>query len=631
MHTIRTAPTSPPARRALAFLLALLLGLSMIPLAAFAGPSAEPYAIPEPPSNIQARDTNYGIEISWDPAAQANSYILYKGDSLTGPWREIAHPERSPYTNADAQPGKTYFYRLSTFWNEEASDMSAVASAMIPDPSPSAQTYPLIYTCDYPDGSDSLTSIAGQFASGTPVTLSDITSVDPDGEDWSNPNFKFMGWLNSSDGTVYNPGTTLPMQEPFLLLSAAWDSPFGITYDGNGADGGIVPVDNGMYFSRDLVHIPLDTPTKTGYTFVGWKNRADGAVHQPNEDFPITRGGAYLVALWAERADAGKNTLVLDDDDLTAGDAVWFTATGDRQSETGSTGGEARFVPVSWTIESNFHDLPFSPDAPYRGSAIIDEPGSYIVTATYVEQFFNICCDSWEPTGNTATLSKPFTVKARTYELSYFRNYTPEDAFVAPGGAFAAGDTVALSSIDSVGVTQDDYTREGYRFMGWNTDRTADWSVTGNFAMPNGKTDLYAIWAPTCAVVYDGNGHDGGTVPVNEFAYVKGDAVTVASDEPTRAGYKFAGWTADHDGKVYRAGEKFAMPEGGARLVAKWTPQAAPGPNNNQAAKPSVPKALSKAGFLPKTGDEAVPFVALGALAAAGALGVRSLRRKKQE
>lgn len=63
-------------------------------------------------------------------------------------------------------------------------------------------------------------------------------------------------------------------------------------------------------------------------------------------------------------------------------------------------------------------------------------------------------------------------------------------------------------------------------------------------------------------------------MPVDPQAYAEGDAVTVAPDEPTRTGYAFGGWTNEADGAVYRAGETFPMPAGGARLIARWIPQA---------------------------------------------------------
>ena len=404
---------------------------------------------------------------------------------------------------------------------------------------------PLTYHRNYAFDDTTSTS-GGDFAPNALVPLSDIVSVGTDGENWTRSGHRFLGW---SEDPQSSWGLTewYPMPDAPLDLYAIWGSLYTVTYDGDGADGGIVPVDNNEYTAYEEVHVPADTPTKTGYTFGGWLNVLNGQVYQPNNIFYMPEEGAYLKALWAEHADQGQNTLVIDDDDLISGETMTFTATGHRQDVQGSAGGETRFIPVSWTIESVLPFLPFANQHPFTGSYVTNAPGTYTLTAVFVEEFYNICCGTWDPTGQCVSLSAPFTVRAP--------------------GAYA--------------------------------------------------------------VVYDGNGHDGGTVPVDALAYAKDDAVTVATGEPTKAGHVFAGWKADHDGKVYRAGDTFAMPEGGARLVAQWTPQATPGPNG-QLAKPGTPAALSKAGFLPKTGDEAVPFVLLGVAAAAGALGVRSLRRKAE-
>ncbi len=559
MHDIRALPASTLPHRALAILLAVLLGASMLPLTAFADLEERGTQRPDAPGNVQAFLESDGVHVTWDAVADVDGYSVFRSVAKNGPFEIIfdLNAQNLSCLDQDAAPGGTYYYIVISMGPDMKSLPSNVASVTLP----------------------------------------------PYGQ-------------------------------------------FHVTYDGAGADAGTVPVDYNTYLAGDLVTVPTETPTRIGseYTFGGWKDFATGEVYQPGDPFTMPEGGITLTALWAEHAVPGNNRLVLDDETLTAGDTVRFTATGDRQDVAGTAGGETRYIPISWTILPLLDgvELPFDPPtSPYRGGAIMGEPGRYYVMVTYDMQYFNICCNEWESMGpdNHDIIAVPFSVRAQVHSLTYLRNYTPEDAFFSPAGNFAAGTEVPLSDIGSVGILQDDYTRDGYRFMGWSADRFASQGVVGDYLMPSEETALYAIWAREHAVTYDGNGADGGTVPTDPLAYVKDDAVTVASDEPTRAGYKFAGWTADHDGNVYRAGDTFAMPEGDARLVARWTPQAAPGPDNNQAAKPGTPAntpkgtqaSASKMGFLPKTGDEAAPFALLGIVAALGASGVHVLRKKKQE
>nr|WP_246600066.1 InlB B-repeat-containing protein [Gordonibacter massiliensis (ex Traore et al. 2017)] len=589
----------------------------MIPLAAFAGTSEETYDLPAPPSNVQASADQDLIRISWDPVDGQAIYALYRSETGTDPWQTVNVTSSTSWADTRAEPGKTYYYFLIAYINEEGSDPSNIVSARIPLP-----TYPATYYRNF-DADDQTSLFIGDFEQGDTFTLANSAPSD-----WDRSDYRLLGWNTDRTSTEGDMGEyTMPNHA--VSLYAIWGSLHRVTYDGAGADGGIVPVDSNKYLAGEEVTVPRETPTKTGYTFGGWKEPVSGRVCQPGGLFLMPEQDTTLEALWAEHADAGQNMLELDDDDLTAGDTVRFTATGHRQDATGSAGGETRFVPVSWTIAPIFDGVsfPFDSSYPFRGSAIMSTPGSYTVTAVYQEQFFNICCDTWEPTDNTTTLTKPFTVKGQLHDLVYNRNYTPDDATVQPGGTFRLNDPLAFSGIGSVGVSGADWSRDGYRFMGWSADRAAEQGAMDG-VMPDEPLTMYAVWAPEYAVTYAGNGHDGGTVPVDELAYVKGDTVTVASDAPTRTGYSFAGWKADHDGKTYRAGDTFAMPEGGARLVAQWTPKAAPGPNGG--GSKAAPAALSKMGFLPKTGDEAVPFVLLGVAAAAGALGVRSLRRRRQ-
>ena len=496
------------------------------------------------------------------------------------------------------------------------------------------RTFALSYYRNHaPD--DTTVAPGGEYPAGTLVPLSDVSELSPD---FTRTGYRFVGWNTDRAGNGGVMGNYLMPNGP-VSLYAIWAPEYTVTYDGNGADAGTVPVDNGAYLAGDPVNIPAEAPTRTGsgYAFAGWQSSADGHVYQPGDRFAMPEGGITLTALWAKQADKGNNTLVIDDDDLTVGEAVRFTATGDRQEATGDVNGETRYDPVSWTITPLLSNhMPFTNQHPFTDSMVMDTPGSYVLTAAFAMRVYDAGMDAWHPMGDLEMISVPFTVKAEAHPLTYLRNHTPEDAWFAPGGDFAAGDAVQPSDIASVGTVHDDWTREGYRFMGWSTDRSATQGTMDAFDMPDGPLTLYAVWASEYAVTYDGNGHDGGTVPADALAYVKGDAVTVAAGEPTKAGHVFTGWKADHDGKVYRSGDTFAMPEGGARLVAQWTPQTGGGSGENPAggssagASKGAPASLSKIGFLPKTGDEAVPFVLLGVAAAAGALGVRSLRRRRQ-
>ena len=81
--------------------------------------------------------------------------------------------------------------------------------------------------------------------------------------------------------------------------------------------------------------------------------------------------------------------------------------------------------------------------------------------------------------------------------------------------------------------------------------------------------------AATCIVIYDGNGEDGGSVPVDDNDYEEGQFVTVLGNtgDLVKAGYTFAGWNtrADGSGTTYAQDQTFTMEAADVILYAKWT------------------------------------------------------------
>jgi uncharacterized repeat protein (TIGR02543 family) len=71
-----------------------------------------------------------------------------------------------------------------------------------------------------------------------------------------------------------------------------------ITYDGNGSDGGNVPVDSNAYNAGETASVSGNTGglTKTGYVFSGWTT-VSGAVYQPDDAFTI-QADTTLYAQW---------------------------------------------------------------------------------------------------------------------------------------------------------------------------------------------------------------------------------------------------------------------------------------------------------------------------------------------
>ncbi|WP_438448069.1 S-layer homology domain-containing protein [Gorillibacterium sp. sgz5001074] len=88
----------------------------------------------------------------------------------------------------------------------------------------------------------------------------------------------------------------------------------------------------------------------------------------------------------SHKAHASNNTITLDRSRIAAGDTVTITAAGDRQSADGSSAGDERFIPVTWSSTENGRNGSFvwnETDGAYTSSYTAGEAGTYVVTATF--------------------------------------------------------------------------------------------------------------------------------------------------------------------------------------------------------------------------------------------------------
>ncbi|MGV2795044.1 hypothetical protein GNF78_17750, partial [Clostridium perfringens] len=86
----------------------------------------------------------------------------------------------------------------------------------------------------------------------------------------------------------------------------------------------------------------------------------------------------------------------------------------------------------------------------------------------------------------------------------------------------------------------------------------------------------------TNRVVYDGNGHSGGNVPIDDNLYVRREQATVLGKTGMleREGYRFDGWNsaADGSGEDYAVNSQVTIGEENVVLFAKWVPEDARAP-----------------------------------------------------
>ncbi|MBQ1343324.1 MAG: InlB B-repeat-containing protein, partial [Firmicutes bacterium] len=156
------------------------------------------------------------------------------------------------------------------------------------------------------DGDDALTAVWGAEITFDPVEGTLDNSVDnptvapigedltlPGDDDVTNEGYTLIGW---DDGEkTYDPGASYPVSDD-ATLTAVWGGT--VTYDANG--GKVSPASE-TKANGETVTLP--TPTRSGYTFQGWKDK-DGNTYQAGDTYTVD-GDDTLTAQWKKKPSSG--------------------------------------------------------------------------------------------------------------------------------------------------------------------------------------------------------------------------------------------------------------------------------------------------------------------------------------
>ncbi|MCL2359261.1 InlB B-repeat-containing protein, partial [Candidatus Bathycorpusculum sp.] len=159
--------------------------------------------------------------------------------------------------------------------------------------------------------------------------------------------------------------------------------------------------------------------------------------------------------------------------------------------------------------------------------------------------------------------------------------------YVLEGGVNAIGNP-SVYVVDDLPLSITDPTRDGYDFLGWIVEY-ADGTTTGpvsGFSVPTrttGNIVLTAHWTKISGiqytVTYNGNGHTGGNVPIdNNSPYLSENKVTVLGQGTlSRSGYTFLGWSTipNSSTATYTVGSTFTI-VADTILYAVWRQTASP-------------------------------------------------------
>ncbi len=364
--------------------------------------------------------------------------------------------------------------------------------------------------------------------------------------------FSFNGWNTAADGsgTPYAAAATINGIAANVTLFAQWipDNTYSVTYNGNGNDGGSVPVDGSSPYASgsNVTVLGQGTLTRTGYTFTGWNTDAGGS------GTGYSSGGTI--------SNISANTILY---------AQWqintYTVTYDGNTSDGGT-------------------APVDGSSPYNYNSNV----TVLSQGTLTKTNYNFTGWNTDPGGNGTAYAAGSTITGIAANVTLYAQWAIITYTVTYNGNTNTGGTAPVdgSSPYAIGsnvtvLGQGTLVKTGYTFTGWNTlaDGTGTpYAAAGTISNLSANTVLFAQWSiNTYTVTYDGNGNTGGSAPVDGLSpYNFGSIVTVLANTGSlvKTGSTFAGWNtaANGSGTNYAATGSATFTLGAANVVlyAKW-------------------------------------------------------------
>lgn len=310
-------------------------------------------------------------------------------------------------------------------------------------------------------------------------------------------------------------------------------------------------------YTDSNVYINSATPVKKGCKFLGWSTSANGnVVYQPGDLYDVNQDGGN-VTLYAKWEKAKYTATVKLNGGSYNGSTKDFTISkypGEEISIGAPTRSKHNFAGYKLTMDNNDGDAPTSVTQSASGFKGIMQMGNFTLNA------------QWTPWKHT---------------VRYDAN--------AKNDTSVKGIPASQSKTANVDITlsSDVPTRNGYTFLGWNTQANGNGTAyaagaTYTHDQDGGTVTLYAQWTPWKHVLhYNKNVPTSSTsqtvsnMPVDQTKTF-GQLMTISNLVPTRKGYTFAGWYTQSNGTgtKYDPGSNYAADQNGGtvNLYAKWTP-----------------------------------------------------------
>ena len=348
----------------------------------------------------------------------------------------------------------------------------------------------------------------------------------------------FTGWNIQKDGSgkTYADAATIPGADikDDITLYAQWEKAITVTFDPNGATGGVMEDQYGT-FSTPL-ELKANSFTKDGYNFDGWNTKADGTGTDYEDKATIPASAMTeditLYAQW----DKKTFTVMYN---KNASDATGTMSNKEFEKDKDATLDANKYKLDDYTFNG------WNTKADGTGTSYKDKekiPAGKIKDDTitlYAQWIQNVFTVSFDANGGSGSMDSQKVEKNKKITLE---------------------------------KNNDQITKVKSTFMGWNTK--ADGSGTdisdGATITVTENIKLYAQWA--YAITFIGNGETGGSMDPQIIKEEDlGKTVLINANTFTRTNYTFDHWNTEPDG----SGDSYAnqgeiTPTGSVKLYAQW-------------------------------------------------------------
>ena len=419
----------------------------------------------------------------------------------------------------------------------------------------------------HPDAMPAVPTDTNGYNQGSSVTVSTTPTTGQTVKDTANGGtWTFQGWT-LNDTAV---GTSVTVGDSDLQFVGKWvftANPDQLTYEANVPQGSSYTgtVDPSKGVTGGLVVVAKNGFSREGWRFLSWNTSADGTGKTYLADidhYMLTTGDDVLYAQWAE------------------GHRVSY-----QYNYVGASGIDSSAYPEGITLvpaTSGYlwpGEKVAASTAPANGE-VVDDP------ANHGYWTFGGWRLAGQAAGPTVTMGASDVELLGTWTFAKYATL----AYDGNGAESGSVDGAEGAPGSAVGVAENGFSREGWRFAGWNTEPDGSgtaYDPADPLTLPQGATTLYAQWEEAKHVTYQYqySGADGINsssypkaitgAPTDDANYYQGDSVAVSAapttrvvDDPANHGYwTFGGWRLAGQA----AGPTVTMGASDVELLGTWT------------------------------------------------------------